>query len=139
VSFWTPLDPVPAATALQCVAGSHRWSSVGFLPQRFDGSPLYANDDFEAIPDIEAEREHLRILSWDMQPGDAVAFDFRTLHGAPANATGTQRRVFSARFVGDDARYVRRTGPTSPPFPGVTLEDGAPLEGTDFPKVYPAA
>lgn len=56
VSFWTPLDPVPAATALQCVAGSHRWSSVGFRPQRFDGSPLFADDDFDATPDIEAER-----------------------------------------------------------------------------------
>jgi ectoine hydroxylase-related dioxygenase (phytanoyl-CoA dioxygenase family) len=49
---------------------------------------------------------------------DAVAFNFRTLHGARGNTTANRRRAFSLRLVGEDARYVERPGRTSPPFPG---------------------
>jgi hypothetical protein len=38
--------------------------------------------------------------------------------------------------MGADARFVRRKGRTSPPFPGLALEDGAPLEAAEFPLVY---
>jgi ectoine hydroxylase-related dioxygenase (phytanoyl-CoA dioxygenase family) len=136
VSFWTPLDPVSAATALQCVAGSHRWSEKGFRPDRFDGTSLYAQSDFDRLPDIEANRSAYDIRVWDMQPGDAVAFDFRTVHGAAANTANIPRRVFSARWMGDDARYVVRPGRTSPPFPGLTLRDGDPMEADEFPLAY---
>ena len=136
VSFWIPLDPVSRKVTLECVAGSHRWSNSGFRPTRFDGTPLYAADDLPEMPDIEAQRERLTIRGWDMDPGDAVAFHFRTIHGAPANQSALARRVFSARWVGSDARFVRRTGRTSPPFPGLNLADGAPLDVPDFPIVY---
>jgi ectoine hydroxylase-related dioxygenase (phytanoyl-CoA dioxygenase family) len=52
-----------------------------------------------------------------MQPGDAVAFHYRMVHGARGNPTSRRRRALSLRYVGDDARYVTRPGPTSPPFP----------------------
>ena len=136
VSFWTPLDPVSAATSLQCVAGSHRWSAKGFRPDRFDGTSLYAKSDFDPLPDIEAQRSTHDIRVWDMQPGDAVAFDFRTVHGAAANTATIPRRVFSARWIGDDARYVVRPGRTSPPFPGLTLKDGEPMVADEFPLAY---
>jgi ectoine hydroxylase-related dioxygenase (phytanoyl-CoA dioxygenase family) len=136
VSFWIPLDPVSRATTLECVGGSHRWSVGGFRPTRFDGSPLYAEDDFRAMPDIDAQRDRLTIRAWEMEPGDAVAFHFRTIHGAPANRSSTARRVFSARWMGSDARFVRRKGRTSPPFPGLALDDGAPLDVAEFPLVY---
>jgi ectoine hydroxylase-related dioxygenase (phytanoyl-CoA dioxygenase family) len=135
VSFWIPLDPVGREVVMECVAGSHRWGK-GFRPTRFDGSPLYANDDFESVPDIDARRGELTILGWDMAPGDAIAFSFRTLHGAPANRSAVPRRVFSARWVGDDAIFVDRSGRTSPPFPGLALKHGAPLDAPEFPVVY---
>ena len=72
-----------------------------------------------------------------MEPGDAIGFNFKTLHGAPAN-TGSKfrRRVFSARWVGDDAVFVDRKGKGSPPFDHITLKDGDKLVGDDFPVVY---
>ena len=79
----------------------------------------------------------LDIRAWAVRPGDAVAFDFRTLHGAPANDSNERRRVISVRWVGDDARYVKRPGRTSPDFPGLRFEDGAPFEGEAFPVLYP--
>ena len=136
VSFWTPLDAVARDTVMECVAGSHRWGK-GYRPTRFDGTPLYPQDDFDTIPDIEAQRAELRILGWDMQPGDAIAFSFMTVHGAPANRSRTVRRAFSSRWLGDDARYAVRTGKTSPPFPDLALQDGDPLDVPLFPLVYP--
>ncbi len=136
VSFWTPLDPVSRAVTLECVAGSHRWNAAGFKPLRFDGTPLYREDGLERLPDIEARRAEFPIVAWEMEPGDAVAFDFRTVHGAPANTSTTTRRVFSHRWVGDDARFVRRAGTTSPAFAHLEIIDGAPFEGPDFPVVY---
>jgi ectoine hydroxylase-related dioxygenase (phytanoyl-CoA dioxygenase family) len=136
VSFWTPLDEVSRSVCLECVAGSHRWNAAGYRPQRFDGSPLYANEKFEDVPDIDAQRDQLVIRSWDMAPGDAIAFDFRTIHGAPANNSAVTRRVFSSRWVGSDARFVKRGAAGSPPFPHLTLEDGAPFAADEFPLVF---
>ena len=138
VSFWTPLDTVSRNVSLECVAGSHRWNTAGYRPKRFDGSPLYADEQFEDVPDIDAQRDQLVIRGWDMAPGDAIAFDFRTIHGAPANASPVTRRVFSSRWVGSDARFVRRGASGSPPFPHLTLEDGAPFDAPEFPLVYGA-
>ncbi len=135
VSFWTPLDPVARDTVMECVAGSHLWGK-GYRPTRFDGTPLYPDDDFERIPDIDARRAELRILGWDMEPGDAIAFSFMTVHGAPANRAARPRRVFSSRWLGDDARYAQRAGNTSPPFPDLGLRHGDPLEVAQFPLVY---
>ena len=54
-----------------------------------------------------------------MEPGDAVAFSFLTLHGAPGNVSETvRRRAFTARFVGDDAVFRDLGGLGSPPFRG---------------------
>lgn len=138
VSFWTPLDPVSRTVVMECVAGSHRWGRR-FRPERFDGTPLYANDAFEPVPDIESLRPTLEIVASAMEPGDAIAFTFRTVHGAPANFSDRARRVFSSRWVGDDAVFADRGGRTSPPFPDLKLAPGAPLEAPEFPKVYDAA
>jgi ectoine hydroxylase-related dioxygenase (phytanoyl-CoA dioxygenase family) len=73
-----------------------------------------------------------------MQPGDVVAFHFKTLHGARGNPTGGERRrAFSLRLVGDDVRYIERPGPTSPPFPGHNMQPGDRLRTDWFPMVYP--
>ncbi|MEL6291114.1 MAG: phytanoyl-CoA dioxygenase family protein [Pseudomonadota bacterium] len=138
VSFWVTLDPIPPDIALEFVKGSHAWGQ-DYRPERFNGDSLYEGDDSERVPDIEAGRDDglFDVLSWEMQPGDAVAFNFRTLHGAPANTTANRRRAVSFRWVGDDAMFKRRQGRTSPPFPGLVFDDGAPFGGEMFPPVWP--
>jgi ectoine hydroxylase-related dioxygenase (phytanoyl-CoA dioxygenase family) len=135
VSFWIPLDPVPRDVVMECIRGSHRWAK-GYRPMRFNGTRLYADDDFEEMPDLEAMRPRLDIAVWDMEPGDAIAFHFRTLHTAPGNRAMTPRRVFSARWVGDDAVFAKRAGTTSPPFRGLEYEDGAPFDAPIFPVIH---
>ncbi|SON53745.1 Phytanoyl-CoA dioxygenase (PhyH) [Hartmannibacter diazotrophicus] len=138
VSFWVPLDPVSRETTLECVAGTHV-SGLDHRPERFDGTALYENDTRAPVPDVDGNRDAYTILGWALEPGDAVAFNFRTLHGAPANTSTRRRRVFSARWVGDDAVFIDRGGKGSPPFSHLTLKTGEPLEGPDFPVVYERA
>ena len=71
-----------------------------------------------------------------MEPGDAVAFDYLTLHGARGNNATSRRRAFSLRLLGDDARYINRPGRTSPPFPDLEFTDGAPFDAPMFPVVH---
>lgn len=130
VSFWIPLDPVAEATSLRCIRGSHRWEAE-YSPTRFNGTKLYEHTRFSALPDIDAHEDEYDIVSWALEPGDAVAFHFRTVHGARGNPGARARRVFSARWVGDDAAFADRGGVTSPPFPELTLKrlPLAPLAG----------
>lgn len=134
LSLWIPLDDVPRETTLEFVAGSHQWGK-SFRPQRFNGQPLNENDGLEDIPDINANKDSYEIIGWDVEPGDAIAFDYRTLHGAPANNSLTaQRRAFSLRLVGDGIRFARREGVvTSPPFEQIKLNDGDALVADEFP------
>ena len=134
VSFWSPLDPVTEAS-LRCVAGSHKWAKP-VLPTRWLAEEsFYPNeDDYMPVPDPEAEGMEIR--EWAMEPGDAVAFNFGILHGARGNDSHQRRRAFSLRLVGDDARYVERPGPTSPPFPGHAMKPGQRLREDWFPVIF---
>ncbi len=137
VSFWVPLDAVPRERTIEYISGSHKWDKT-FRPDRFDGTPLFDNDSSEQVPDVNANRDTLDIVGWAVEPGDAVAFTFKTLHGAPANASPTRRRVVSMRWVGDDAVFAERPGKTSPAFPDLEYTPGTPFEGEEFPVIYSA-
>ncbi len=140
-SLWIPLDPVPEDTCVEFVAGSHRWGRR-FLPRMFSGEDyIRADADHEPIPDFDNHRADYDIRTWSLEPGDAIAFHFLTVHGAPPNLSSTRRRrAFSARWVGDDATYAVRSGRTSPPFPELEgrLEHGDPLDVPEFPIVWRA-
>ena len=135
VSFWVPLDPVPRERTIEYIGGSHKGGKL-YKPQRFDGTDLYENDRSEPVPDIDGNKTQFNIIGWEVEPGDAVAFDFGTLHGAPANNSPDRRRVISLRWVGDDAKFIKRPGNTSPAFPDLQFTDGATFEGDEFPVIY---
>ena len=134
VSFWCPVDPVDAST-LRCVAGSHKWPRP-VLPTRWLSEENFYPDADAYMPVPDPDNEGMSILEWPMEPGDAVAFDFRILHGTRGNKTQNRRRAFSLRLVGDDTRYIERCGPTSPPFPGHGMEGGQRLREDWFPIIY---
>lgn len=133
VSFWVPVDPVQQST-LRLIAGSHRWDKL-VLPVRWLSDEDFYPDsaDYLPVPDPDAEPDRFEVLEWPMQPGDAVAFHYRSVHGARGNTTQSRRRAFSLRLLGDDARYVSRPGPTSPPYPGHGMQDGQVLREDWFP------
>ena len=131
ISFWSPVDPVREAS-LRCVAGSHLWPKE-VLPKRWLSDTSFYPDPDKYMPVPDPDAEGMQIMEWAMEPGDAVAFDYRTLHGARGNDSGTRRRAFSLRLVGEDARYVDRPGRTSPPYPGHGMVAGQRLREDWFP------
>lgn len=134
VSFWSPMDPVREAS-LRCVAGSHKWAKP-VLPTRWLSEESFYPDQDAYIPVPDPDAEGMDIREWDMEPGDAVAFNYGILHGARGNNATSRRRAFSLRLVGDDARYVERPGRTSPPFPGHGMAPGQKLREDWFPTIY---
>lgn len=137
-SIWLPLDPVGKDSAVEFIAGSHRWGKL-FRPRKFSGVDYdHKSPHLETMPDISGNRDDYEILSWELEPGDAIVFDFLTIHGAPGNcSTQYSRRVFSTRWLGDNARYVDRKGETSPPYPHLAerLEFGEALPEDEFPFI----
>jgi ectoine hydroxylase-related dioxygenase (phytanoyl-CoA dioxygenase family) len=140
LSLWLPLDPVSRDVCVEYVKGSHRWGRW-FAPKFFrqGGVNLQVQDSrFEEIPDVDAERERFTFLSWDMAPGDVIAFHALTLHGAPGNRSSSRRRrAWATRWCGEDARYAQRVGQISPPIEGHGLKPGDRLACDLFPRVRP--
>ncbi len=136
LSYWIPVDPVDDAT-LRFIAGSHKWEKM-VLPVRWiEGDAFFpGEDEYLLVPDPDSEPGKYRILEWDMEPGDAVLFDFRTVHGARPNMSAARRRAFSMRWLGDDMRYITRPGRTSPPYPGHGMSDGQHLREDWFPILW---
>jgi ectoine hydroxylase-related dioxygenase (phytanoyl-CoA dioxygenase family) len=139
LSFWIPVEPVRDAT-LRLIAGSHLWPKF-VLPTRWlSEQNFYAGEhDYLPVPDPDAEPGRYRVLEWPLQPGDAVAFHYKTVHGARGNLSDRRRRAFSIRWLGDDARYVSRPGRTSPPYPGHGMKDGEGLRDDWFPVIWRSA
>jgi ectoine hydroxylase-related dioxygenase (phytanoyl-CoA dioxygenase family) len=132
VSIWIPVDPVREAT-LRLVAGSHLWPKP-VQPVRWLNDSKFFEGDYLPVPDPDNDPS-MRVVEWEMEPGDAVLFDFRTVHGAQGNPNGQRRRVLSLRWVGDDATYVERPGRTSPPYPGHDMKAGQRLREDWFPVI----
>jgi ectoine hydroxylase-related dioxygenase (phytanoyl-CoA dioxygenase family) len=142
VSFWIPLDPVSKNNALRCIAGSHRWERF-FKPRRFDGTAFFESDERPELPDFRHDSEKFPVLEWALAPGDAVAFTYNTVHGAPGNnASSTQRRVISLRWFGDDATFTDHSQAQRNPsaicrrYSHLGLKPGDPLDLPEFPLLF---
>jgi ectoine hydroxylase-related dioxygenase (phytanoyl-CoA dioxygenase family) len=139
VSAWIPVDPVPADGCLELVAGTHL--GPWLMPRTFllGEAKWFPEGSLAELPDIEADRPAFDIRSYELAPGDAIFFDFLTVHGAPGFPFGSRRRVLSLRYLSDEARHAPRRWRTSPPFDDLDRElaDGAELNHPLFPVVWP--
>ena len=117
-SIWMPLGPVKRKNALSFVPGSHRLKTV-FKQYNFgDLNPVRKKNvdqvDFSDIaeqefPDINADPKRFGVVSWDMQPGDCIVFNGRTMHGGSGKLDDDcELRVFTTKWVGDDVRIKFR-------------------------------
>ncbi len=138
VVLWAPLDPVPRDVSLRCVRGSHDWGTA-FRPRKFrDGDDFGRGkrEGFADPPDVES-RYSDSLLSWDLEPGDVIAFHGMTIHGAPGNnQKSTRRRATNSTWTGDDAVYVKHPGVMEPDFPDCGLASGDPIDCDRFPRVF---
>lgn len=137
-TIWMPLVPVSAESALAFVPGSHRggtvWDQPDFGTLNPDAKSDIDRSDFSGIaeadiPDIDADRDAYGVVSWAMEPGDCVVFNSRILHGGSGRlADDTELRVFTSKWLGDDARIAFRDVGMDPDFSSIMrahgLDDG---------------
>lgn len=134
-SLWTSVDRVDAASsALEFVAGSHRWTER-YRAIASDGTDFTTGVKMDELPDVNGNRDAFNILSWELEPGDALFFHALTLHGARGNSSAsTKRRAIATRWCGDDVTF----SPKGMPLPYLTgLEPGDRLSGRMFPEILP--
>ncbi|MEQ9434691.1 phytanoyl-CoA dioxygenase family protein [Hyphomonas sp.] len=137
VIVWIPLDPAGLENGVtQYVRGSHLWGQT-FAPNVFVSQTPISTSTEIRCPDIEAAPELYNIVSFDVEPGDVIIHDVRTVHGAGGNRSDTWRRAMSFRYCGDRIRYRDRPGAI--PQAGVAhdLRDGDRLFSADYPVVWP--
>ena len=149
-TLWMPLVEVKRENALAYVPGSHRLDSV-FYQYNFgelnpDGKTAVDQVDFSGVandqlPDFDADPERYGVISWDMQPGDCVAFNSRIIHGG-SGKLGEDRdlRVFTSKWLGDDARIIFRECGMDPDHSEIMREYGlgpGDRPGTDlYPCIW---
>jgi ectoine hydroxylase-related dioxygenase (phytanoyl-CoA dioxygenase family) len=146
-TIWMPLVPVKRKNSLAYVPGSHRLDSV-FYQYNFgslnpDGKTGVDQVDFSGVaemslPDIDSDPEGFGVVSWDMQPGDCVAFNSRIIHGGSGKLDDDRElRVFTTKWLGDDVRIKFRDCGMDPDHSAVMTEQG--LKPGDRPgtALYP--
>ncbi|HSR86951.1 MAG TPA: phytanoyl-CoA dioxygenase family protein [Streptosporangiaceae bacterium] len=124
---------------LELIAGSHL--GPWLLPRTFltNEARWFPAGSLAELPDIEADRGAYDIRRFDLEPGDAIFFDFLTMHGAPGFPFDSRRRVLSLRYLSANALHAPRRWRTSPPFNDLHTElpDGAAMDHPLFPVVWP--
>ena len=134
-SFWIPLDEVDQKNNLKLILGSHKWSKL-IRPTKWSNNQSWYDDDSSFMDLPSSKKFEKNILIPELSLGDAVLFNFKTVHGSTGNNTSKLRRAFSMRFIGDDVKYIDKVGPTSPPFDGINLKIGDVMREDWFPKVF---
>lgn len=138
-TVWIALDQITAESgAMEFIRGSHRWNRwfQPFLAASDGGKAgdYEHNAEYEILPNFDACRDELDIVSWDMQPGDTLVFHALIVHGARANHSRHRRRGYAIRYTGDDAVYYEGKA-VNPRLISARLKPGEPLDSPDFPII----
>lgn len=138
--LWFPLETATRDEGLTFLGGSHRWGRL-FMPQNFREHVPFDGDlgGYHEIGDFEAYRD--RFLSWDVEPGDCLVFDFRTLHRATNQSDPLPRTIhrMSLRYGDQDVVFRPRgewTEETSAHLIRLGQRPGAPIDCDLLPRVY---
>tara|TARA_Y100000022_G_scaffold37735_1_gene30814 strand:- start:732 stop:1562 length:831 start_codon:yes stop_codon:yes gene_type:complete len=113
--LWLPLEPVNKQDGIAWVKGSHLWNKL-FLRTRFndghkvDGVAGVVNGKkYEITPDILKNKNNYEFLEWDLEVGDCVYFDIRTLHGALYETSPSSNiNRFTLRMAKENSKIIYR-------------------------------
>ena len=135
-TLWLALDAVTIESgSVEYIKGSHRWGKK-FQPTSFVGDGRYQQEKLEPLPDLDAMRDELDIVHFDLEPGDCTVHHGLTLHGAPGNAHAERRRrAYVTRWGGDGVTYDPRDG-TQPMLHDPGINSGDELDCELWPVVW---
>ena len=146
--LWLPLEPVTRENGIAFVRGSHLWDKLFMRVFFKDGhetaaGPVEVNGQtYHLPPDINADPGAYDIAAFDLDLGDCIFFDMRTLHGAlsatvPSETVTRYTLRMTApdgviRYRGDWAKGERAM------FEARGYGEGDRLDGPMFPRLWPA-
>ena len=146
--LWMPLEPCRREEGIAFVRGSHLWDRlflrVYFKDHAVAAPPGWVNGKYyEAPPDIEADPESFDLVAFDVEPGDCLMFDMRTLHGALAETVPDRTiRRYSLRMTAEDGRISYRGDWAKAEraiFEAAGHREGDSLDSPFFPRLWQAA
>lgn len=138
ISIWLALDFVPRKVCPQFVAGSQHWSRA-HCKSLIERGLRCGTEGSETLSGNggDSEARQNQVLSWELEPGDALLFHFLTVHGAPGNPGTKRRRGFVTRWLGDDVTYADRPNVMRTLYPNIGLRDGEKMRTDWFPIAWP--
>ena len=113
-TLWVPLDHVDKSSSISFVRGSHLWNKlflrVWFINHEVDGEPGWVNGQYyEYPPDIDHHPQDYDLVSFEMEPGDCLMFDLRTLHGFQRDVRPARSvRRFTLRMAAENGVFRHR-------------------------------
>ena len=147
--LWLPLEPVTKENGIAFVRGSHLWGKH-FMRVRFaDGHNADVSDTttvngvtYELPPDINSDPAAYDLASFDLELGDCIYFDMRTLHGGLSDVIPTETvRRYTLRMTKEDG-VLRYRGDWAKGeremFEAAGYKEGDAIAGDFFPQLYPA-
>ncbi|OCB08608.1 phytanoyl-CoA dioxygenase [Mycolicibacterium porcinum] len=113
LNIWVSFEKLPRYNALEFVRGSHagvQYDGTTYTDPTDPTKPLWPDSDWPRLPDIEGDRAKdpasWDVISWDLEPGDALVFHSGSLHGgAPVTPDCPDRHTLVFRFFGDQLFY----------------------------------
>lgn len=137
VRLWFPCDFSPRDLTVQVARGSHRWNIVWNTATQKNRTDIAAPDHdvvgnpwLPTAPDVRRYRESFDILTWDVEPGDVLAFQGNMLHGTDGHPGYNQpRRALAVLLGGPELRYHAPHGKAFPSpgrVRGTRLKDDIP-------------
>jgi ectoine hydroxylase-related dioxygenase (phytanoyl-CoA dioxygenase family) len=88
------------------------------------------------IPDIMNHAYLYDLAYWPLEPGDTILFSFKTIHGTTEIEMSKKRSAFSTRWLGEDMRFLERSGETSPPYINTGMSTGDKMREDWFPIIW---
>ncbi len=137
LNIWISFEKLPKRNALEFVRGSHlgaQYDGTSYTDPTDPTKPLWGDGSWPRLPDIEAERAQdsasWDVISWDLEPGDALVFHSGILHGgAPVTPDCPERQTLVFRFFGDKLFYR--------PLPSTQPDFGHDISGLNDPSLTP--
>ena len=146
--LWLPLEPVTIENGISFVRGSHLWGKH-FMRVRFkdghqadtDGTVTVNGITYDLPPDINADPDAFDLVTYDLDIGDCIYFDMRTLHGGLSDVIPTETiRRYTLRMTKEDG-ILRYRGDWAKGeremFEAQGYKEGDAIAGDFFPQLYP--
>lgn len=138
-SLWIPLTPIrKGVNALSFVKGTHLDYDGKEWPRTVNGTAMGIPEGRSDFIDWNSDelKNSDRIVSFDMEPGDAILIDGRVYHGGGRNHDPHNDRIaLSTRWIGPDVTWHPREECVN--IPGLPFDEMPKGERPQDDKLFP--